>query len=204
MNLLAVDVERSSEKPLMSGFHALFSIGGFLGSGIVTALLSRGVAPSSSTILSSAILVSLILVALPRMLSNRERTKQPLFAIPRGIVLVIAIFAAISFLVEGALLDWSALLLVGEHLVSAAHGGWDTCFLHRDDVQPLRRRWHRGAIREPNCADTWWGDSASRIVRIAPRTRRMDRACQFRLCGPWSRKHRAYLVQTRGYATHNA
>ena len=123
MNLHAVDVERASEKPLMSGFHALFSIGGFLGSGTMTALLSRGIAPSSSTLLSSVILVPLILVAIPRLLSNRERTKQPLFAIPRGVVLVIAIFAAISFLVEGALLDWSALLLVGEHLVSAAHGG---------------------------------------------------------------------------------
>src|SRR6202162_6468691 len=123
MNLHAVDVERVSEKPLMSGFHALFSVGGFLGSGIVTVLLSRGIALSSSTILSSTILVLLILVAIPRMLSTRERTKQPLFAIPRGVVLVIAIFAAISFLVEGALLDWSALLLVGEHLVSAAHGG---------------------------------------------------------------------------------
>jgi len=123
MNLHAVDVERVSEKPLMSGFHALFSVGGFLGSGFVTALLSRGIALSSSTILSSILLVSLIVVALPRMLSNQERTKQPLFAIPRGIVLVIAIFAAISFLVEGALLDWSALLLVGEHLVSATHGG---------------------------------------------------------------------------------
>ena len=123
MNLHAVDVERASEKPLMSGFHALFSIGGFLGSGIVTAFLSLGIAPSSSTILSSAVLVSLILVALPRMLSNRESTKQPLFAIPRGIVLVIAVFAAILYLVEGALLDWSALLLVGEHLVTAAHGG---------------------------------------------------------------------------------
>jgi predicted MFS family arabinose efflux permease len=123
MNLHAVDVERVSEKPLMSGFHALFSVGGFLGSGFVTALLSRGIALSSSTILSSILLVSLIVVALPRMLSNQERTKQPLFAIPRGIVLVIAIFAAISFLVEGALLDWSALLLVGEHLVSASHGG---------------------------------------------------------------------------------
>jgi len=123
MNLHAVDVERVSEKPLMSGFHALFSVGGFLGSGIVTALLSRGIAPRSSTILSSIFLVSLIVVALPRMLSNREGTKQPLFAIPKGVVLVIAIFAAISFLVEGALLDWSALLLVGEHLVSAAHGG---------------------------------------------------------------------------------
>jgi predicted MFS family arabinose efflux permease len=123
MNLHAVDVERASEKPLMSGFHALFSVGGFLGSGFITALLSRGIAPGLSTILSSAILVSLILVALPRMLSNRESTIQPLFAIPRGVVLVIAIFAAILFLVEGALLDWSALLLVGEHLVSPEHGG---------------------------------------------------------------------------------
>jgi hypothetical protein len=123
MNLHAVGVEHASGKPLMSGFHALFSIGGFLGSGIVTALLSRGIALGSSTILSSAILVSLTLVALPRMLSNREKSKQPLFAIPTGVVLVIAIFAAITFLVEGALLDWSALLLVGEHLVSAAQGG---------------------------------------------------------------------------------
>jgi predicted MFS family arabinose efflux permease len=123
MNLHGVEVERVSEKPLMSGFHALFSVGGFLGSGIITALLSRGIAVSSSTILSSIILVSLIVVALPHMLSNRDTTKQPLFAIPRGVVLVIAIFATISFLVEGALLDWSALLLVGEHLVSAAHGG---------------------------------------------------------------------------------
>jgi Major Facilitator Superfamily len=123
MNLHAVDVERVSEKPLMSGFHALFSVGGFLGSGFITFLLSRGIAPSSSTILSSVILVLLILAAHPRMLANQESTQQPLFAIPRGVVLVIAIFAAILFLVEGALLDWSALLLVGEHLVSAAHGG---------------------------------------------------------------------------------
>ena len=123
MNLHAVDVERASAKPLMSGFHALFSVGGFLGSGLMTALLSRGVAPGPGTILSSVILVALILAAFPRMLSNRERTHQPLFAIPKGVVLVIAVFAAISFLVEGALLDWSALLLVGEHLVSVAHGG---------------------------------------------------------------------------------
>jgi len=123
MNLHAVDVERASEKPLMSGFHALFSVGGFLGSGVMTALLSRRIAPSVSTILSSAILVLLIAFALPRMLSNREATSQPLFAVPKGVVLVIALLAAISFLVEGALLDWSALLLVGEHLLSPARGG---------------------------------------------------------------------------------
>ena len=123
MNLHAVDVERASKKPLMSGFHALFSIGGFLGSGVITALLSRDIVPSTSTILSSAILVLLIAFALPRMLSNREATSQPLFAVPKGVVLVIALLAAISFLVEGALLDWSALLLVGERLPSPARGG---------------------------------------------------------------------------------
>jgi len=31
MNVHAVEVERAAERPLMSGFHALFSIGGFLG-----------------------------------------------------------------------------------------------------------------------------------------------------------------------------
>jgi MFS family permease len=123
MNLHAVDVERASEKPLMSGFHALFSIGGFLGSGAMTALLSRHIAPSISTILSSSVLVLLIALALPRLLSNREATSQPLFAIPRGVVLAIALLAAISFLVEGALLDWSALLLVGEQLLPPVRGG---------------------------------------------------------------------------------
>ena len=57
------------------------------------------------------------------MLSNREEILHPLFAIPRGVVLVIALLAAISFLLEGALLDWSALLLVGERLLSAERGG---------------------------------------------------------------------------------
>jgi MFS family permease len=123
MNLHAVDVERTSEKPLMSGFHALFSIGAFLGSGFMTALLSRHVSPSVSTILSSMILALLLFFAFPRMLSNSEGASQPLFAIPRGVVLVIALLAAISFLVEGALLDWSALLLVEERLLSQARGG---------------------------------------------------------------------------------
>jgi predicted MFS family arabinose efflux permease len=123
MNLHAVDVERASEKPLMSGFHALFSAGAFLGSGVMTALLSRHVPPSMSTLLCSAILILLIAFALPRMLSNPEAASQPLFAVPRGVVLVISLLAAISFLVEGAVLDWSALLLVGERLLSPARGG---------------------------------------------------------------------------------
>ncbi len=123
MNLYAVDLERASEKPLMSSFHALFSIGSFLGSGSVTALLSRRFAPSVSTTLCSTVLIALVLFAMPRMFENREAQSQPMFAVPKGVVLSIALLAAVSFLVEGALLDWSALLLVAERLLSPARAG---------------------------------------------------------------------------------
>ena len=42
MNIHAVEVERAAGTPLMSGFHALFSIGGFAGAGLMTSLLSCG------------------------------------------------------------------------------------------------------------------------------------------------------------------
>src|SRR6202035_3127908 len=50
MNLHAVDVERVSEKPLMSGFHALFSVGGFLAVTTILRRVSRAIHNSSSTI----------------------------------------------------------------------------------------------------------------------------------------------------------
>jgi hypothetical protein len=42
---------------------------------------------------------------------------------PHAIVLLLAALAAITFLVEGAMLDWGALLLVGTGLVREAQGG---------------------------------------------------------------------------------
>jgi len=44
-------------------------------------------------------------------------------ALPRGVVLLLAALAAITFLVEGAILDWSALLLNDMGLVTEAQGG---------------------------------------------------------------------------------
>jgi MFS family permease len=46
-----------------------------------------------------------------------------LFVLPRGIVLVIALLMFVAYLVEGAMLDWGALLLVSTRMVAAARGG---------------------------------------------------------------------------------
>ena len=122
MNIHAVEVEQAGERPMMSGFHALFSIGGFAGSGGMTLLLSTGAAPLTGALCAAAMTVAALGLAWPRLLVARGGKPIPLVA-PRGVVLLLAGLAAATFLVEGALLDWSALLIVGAGLASVAQGG---------------------------------------------------------------------------------
>ena len=123
MNTHAVEVERAARRPLMSGFHALFSVGGFAGSSLMTLLLSVHFTPLASTLCGATIMLVAILFAWPRLLVGTPVNKGPLFVMPRGVVLLIAGLAAAAFLAEGALLDWSALLITSTGLVSAARGG---------------------------------------------------------------------------------
>ena len=123
MNSHAVEVERDAGRPLMSGFHALYSTGGFAGALFMTMLLSVGIAPITSLMIGSALMVLMMLAAWPRLLRTKAAEGEPHFALPRGVVLIIAVLAAITFLAEGALLDWSALLITGARLVDVKQGG---------------------------------------------------------------------------------
>lgn len=123
MNMHAVQVERAAGRNLMSGFHALFSIGAFAGAGVVTLLLSAGWSPLAAAGVSAAFVAVAGLVARPGLLSTRGVAGDPLFALPRGIVLILALLAATTFLVEGAILDWSALLLTEGGLLPLVQGG---------------------------------------------------------------------------------
>jgi predicted MFS family arabinose efflux permease len=123
MNIHAVEVERDAGQPLMSGFHAQYSLGGVIGAMFITLLLSGGLTPLASMLVASAIMFGMMLVAAPRLLRTRAADGEPHFAWPRGLVLVIAILAAISFLAEGSILDWSALLITGKNLVEVEQGG---------------------------------------------------------------------------------
>lgn len=122
INVHAVEVEKASTRPMMSGFHALFSIGGFAGAGGVTLLLSAGAGPFAGALAVSLLTLAAIAVAWPRLIAARA-TDAPGFAMPHGSVLLLGLLAAATFLVEGAMLDWSALLIVGENMVEAARGG---------------------------------------------------------------------------------
>lgn len=124
MNIHAVEVEKGAGKPLMSGFHALFSIGGFVGALLMTGLLSLGLGPLPATLFGAVLIVVAMLHASSRLLRGRHgHADEPLFAMPQGIVLILAGLAMIGFLAEGAVLDWGGLLLVNTDLLQPAQSG---------------------------------------------------------------------------------
>lgn len=123
MNIHAVEVERSSDRPLMSGFHALFSVGGFAGAGAMTFMLSQHVNTLLACIFCSLLMLIAMIIAWPRFLSTKQSNDGPIFVIPRGAVLLLATLAGIMFLVEGAMLDWGALLITQTGRIEATQSG---------------------------------------------------------------------------------
>ena len=123
INAHAVEVEAAAKRPLMSGFHAQFSIGGFVGAGGMTLLLSFGVAPLASALSAGVLTLAIIGGASGGLLRIKPAGGGAAFAFPKGVVLLIAGFTAVTFLIEGAILDWSALLITSKNIVPASQGG---------------------------------------------------------------------------------
>ncbi|MBR9764759.1 MAG: MFS transporter [Rhodobacteraceae bacterium] len=122
MNIHAVEVEERSRRPLMSGFHGLFSLGNFAGAGMMTLLLSLGTAPLPAALLGAVLTFLAVIYAMPRFLRARGGAPEP-FVLPRGLVLVLALLAGVAFLTEGAMLDWGALLVLERGLLSPESAG---------------------------------------------------------------------------------
>jgi MFS family permease len=104
-------VERDSGRPLMSGFHGFYSLGGIAGAVGVTAMLGAGASPLIAAMVVSALCLVLLGVAAPHLLTYGGQAEGPAFAFPRGVVWFIGSLCFIVFLTEGSVLDWSALFL---------------------------------------------------------------------------------------------
>lgn len=126
MNAHAVDVERLHGRPLMSGFHALYSIGGLVGSASMSALLGAG-APLVACAVAACLALGAIVVAQQRHVIMVEHTgatvQRSMFSAPPAIAVMIGIPCLILFLAEGAMLDWSAVFLRSERGFAIADAG---------------------------------------------------------------------------------
>ena len=111
MNIHAAEVEKRSGRALMSGFHGMFSVGAICGAGFVTLLISYGVAPLIATLCVMGSVIIAILWVQSHYLITKSDAPEP-FRPPSGIVKWLALLAGIAFLIEGAIMDWGALLMI--------------------------------------------------------------------------------------------
>jgi MFS family permease len=111
MNIHAAEVEKRSGRALMSGFHGMFSVGAICGAGFVTLLISYGVAPLIATLCVMGSVIISILWVQSHYLITKSDAPEP-FRPPSGIVKWLALLAGIAFLIEGAIMDWGALLMI--------------------------------------------------------------------------------------------
>ncbi len=111
INVAAVIVEKGIGRRIMSGMHAFWSLGGFVGAGLYGVWVGvLGLTAFQSTAIAAGIVLALT-VGFGRNLIPYGGGGGSLIAIPRGIVVFVGITAFIAFLSEGAVMDWSGVYL---------------------------------------------------------------------------------------------
>ena len=113
MNIQAVVVERTRGKPMMSSFHGMFSVGGIVGAGGLTALLSLKITPLAGQGIIATTCVLMLVAVMPHLLPRQTQVEaQPkTFALPKGKILLLGTLCFIVFMAEGSVTDWSGVLL---------------------------------------------------------------------------------------------
>lgn len=111
MNMNSVIVEKLSKKRIMSSMHAFWSVGCFCSAGLFSVLAKQGLNITTVAIIHGIIIFVLCLISSPYFLAYKGASNEKPIAIPHGIVVLFGILACISFLAEGAIMDWSGIFL---------------------------------------------------------------------------------------------
>ena len=123
MNIQAILVEKAAARPLMSGFHGYYSIGGIAGAGAMSGMMSLGLSALAASTLATVGVLVLLGWNTGGLLTYANPSEGPAFAFPRGAVLLLGAICFAVFLAEGSVLDWSAVFLTEYREVPEARGG---------------------------------------------------------------------------------
>ena len=128
MNTNATVVERAWGSAIMSSFHAFFSLGGLAGAALSGLLIGFEFSIFETLLVACLGMGALFLASAFGMMSETKRAWDAEghgFALPRGPVVVVAVLAMFCFVVEGAMVDWTAIYLqtvAGADLQAAVTG----------------------------------------------------------------------------------
>lgn len=111
MNTQGLDVERMMHKPILSSFHALWSVGALCGALTGGWTLQQGLSTAQHFLIIMVPVVVLAVVNYFYLVPADDQHKEgkKLFAMPDKALMLIGAICFCSTLCEGAMADWSAL-----------------------------------------------------------------------------------------------
>ena len=114
MNAYGIDVERRYERPILSSFHGLWSLGAFAGASFAGIAAAAGWS-STAHLGAGALLLMLVGVLaawrLPRLGADEAAEPPPAFARPTKRLAALGAIAFCAVLGEGSAFDWSGVYL---------------------------------------------------------------------------------------------
>lgn len=112
MNAHAVSVERAVERPIMSSLHGVWSLGGILGAAGGALMVQLQVTPSFHFGLLAMVMWIVVLGAKPHLVETPPQPRTgSTFALPERRLWGLGAIIASSFIVEGAMADWTGIYL---------------------------------------------------------------------------------------------
>ena len=94
MNIQAILVEKERNRSMMSGLHGMYSVGGFFGALIISALLNLGLSPLSAILcLTVSLIAGLLVMARYLFPYGHESKNRKSFSLPKGSILMLIIVA---------------------------------------------------------------------------------------------------------------
>ena len=111
MNINAVVVEKLSQKRMMSSMHGFWSVGCFCSAGLFSILAKIGLDVFFIAIIHCLIILAIVFIFGRYFLDYKSASSESAIAIPKGIVILFGILAGVSFLGEGAVMDWGGVFL---------------------------------------------------------------------------------------------
>ncbi|WP_181882325.1 MFS transporter [Helicobacter didelphidarum] len=112
VNIQAVFVENALNKKLMSGFHSMYSAGGFVCGMLASFMLDLGIAIQSVVFIILSAFMLLALISIKGLTTSGGESSQAKFVKPSLIVLICGFVCFVAYMSEGVFLDWSAIFLI--------------------------------------------------------------------------------------------
>jgi MFS family permease len=120
MNGWGAEVETALGRPVMSSYHGLFSLGAGVAALIGAAAIQAGLSVAFHFCLWSAAFVPVLILFWRQPWqpapggTDGDRDRAPLFALPKGALVLAGLIALVAALGEGAMTDWAALYQIDD------------------------------------------------------------------------------------------